>query len=69
MFSVEKLSYANFGLEPNAWATQDGLQAHFGQQLATRKSPTFVHDDDFTLTKFSRKFDYMMAHSIFTHAA
>lgn len=69
-FSIIYLRPGNyFGLEPNAWATQDGLQAHFGQQLASRKSPTFVHDDDFTLTKFSRKFDYLMAHSIFTHAA
>ena len=57
-----------FGLEPEEWAVQDGLQSHFGKEFAERKQPTFVYDSNYTFTKFDRKFDYLMAHSIFTHA-
>lgn len=69
-FSIVYLRPGNyFGLEPNSWVTEDGLQAHFGDEMVRRKKPSFVHDDSFTLTRFNRKFDYLIAHSIFTHAA
>lgn len=57
-----------FGLDPEDWAIQEGLQAHFGQEVADRKAPTFEIDSNYTFTKFGRKFDFLMAHSIFTHA-
>ena len=57
-----------FGLDPEDWTVQEGLQAHFGEELASRRAPTFVHDSNYTFTKFDRKFDFLMAHSIFTHA-
>jgi hypothetical protein len=68
-FSMMYLRPGNyFGLDPEDWAVQEGLQAHFGEEFATRKKPTFVHDSNYTFTKFGRKFDFLMAHSIFTHA-
>lgn len=57
-----------FGLDPEDWSVQEGLQAHFGEEMARRKKPTFVYDSDYQFTKFDRKFDFLMAHSIFTHA-
>ncbi len=57
-----------YGLDSEEWVFQEGLQAHFGEEFAERKRPSFVHDKDFKFTKFGRKFDFMMAHSIFTHA-
>src|SRR3989338_10371468 len=33
------------------------------------KRPTFSNDRDFTLTAFGRSFDFLVAHSIFSHAA
>ena len=57
-----------YGIDPEPWAWEEGLQAHFGQELADRKEPTFIEDGNYTFTKFGRKFDFMMAHSIFTHA-
>ena len=32
------------------------------------KHPTFSNDSTFTLTSFGRTFDYLIAHSIFTHS-
>lgn len=58
-----------FGLEPEEWAVQDGLQSHFGQEITDRKKPTFIYDGNFAFHKFGRKFDFMMANSIFTHAS
>ncbi|MEW6706189.1 MAG: class I SAM-dependent methyltransferase [Pseudomonadota bacterium] len=57
-----------FGIDPEDWAVQDGLQAHFGEELVKRRQPTFVYDGNYQFTKFGRKFDFLMAHSIFTHA-
>lgn len=57
-----------YGIEPEEWAVKDGLQSHFGQDLADRKRPTFVIDGDYAFEKFGRKFDFLMAHSIFTHS-
>lgn len=57
-----------FGIDPEDWAVQDGLQSHFGEEFANRKRPTFIKNSDFEFTRFERKFDFLMAHSIFTHA-
>ena len=57
-----------FGIDPEDWAVKEGLQAHFDDELVRRREPTFVFDGDYGVTKFGRKFDFLMAHSIFTHA-
>lgn len=69
-FSITYLRPGNyFGLEPNEWAVADGIEAHFGKGLAQKKRLSFIYDDNFTLSRFNRKFDFLVAHSIFTHAA
>lgn len=58
-----------FGIEPNKWLIEEGIRHEVGEDLVRIKRPTFSDDRDFTLTVFNRKFDYVLAHSIFTHAA
>lgn len=58
-----------FGIEPEDWVLADGINAHLGQELRNMKRPTFSNDRNFTLSTFHRTFDFLVAHSIFTHAA
>jgi hypothetical protein len=58
-----------FGLEPNRWLLEQGVKKEIGRDLLKIKRPTFHHNCDFKLTVFSRQFDYLLAQSIFSHAA
>ena len=58
-----------FGLEPEEWLVGEGIANELGEDIQHVKRPTFSHDRNFTLTVFGRKFDYLVAHSIFTHAS
>lgn len=67
--SIMYLRPGNYcGIEPTAWALQDGKKAHLGEELIGMKQPTFSNDDNYTITGFGRQFDYVMVHSVFTHA-
>jgi SAM-dependent methyltransferase len=57
-----------FGIEPEQWLIDKGIETELGRDLANLKSPTFNNDTNFTLTTFGRKFDFMVAQSIFSHA-
>lgn len=57
------------GLEPNRWLVEEGIKNEVGADLARIKQPTFLHDENFTLTAFGRKFDFLLAQSVFSHAA
>jgi len=58
-----------FGIEPNKWLIEEAIRKELGQDLIRLKKPTFSYDENFTCTIFKRKFDYILAHSIFTHAS
>jgi SAM-dependent methyltransferase len=58
-----------FGLEPNRWLVQEGIEKECGGDLIRIKEPRFAYDSEFSLTAFGVTFDYLMTHSIFTHAA
>lgn len=58
-----------FGVDPDEWLIGEGINNEIGPDMVRIKQPTFHIDSDFTLTFFGRKFDFMLAHSIFTHAA
>jgi hypothetical protein len=58
-----------FGIEPEKWVLARGIEAHLGKEFLELKKPTFSNDSDFSLTTFNREFDFLLAHSIFTHAA
>lgn len=58
-----------FAVEPNQWLVADGIRNELGKDLAAIKRPTFNNDSSFTLSVFDRKFDFILAQSIFTHAS
>lgn len=58
-----------FGLEPERWLIEEGIRQELGQEILAVKRPTFSHDRDFTLTAFGRQFDFLLAQSVFSHAA
>jgi SAM-dependent methyltransferase len=57
-----------YGVEPEEWLVQEGIDREVGADLVALKSPHFLHDNDFTLTRFERTFDYLLAQSVFSHA-
>jgi SAM-dependent methyltransferase len=57
-----------FGIEPEQWLIDRGIDTEIGKDLARLKQPHFSNDSNFTLTTFGRKFDFMLAQSIFSHA-
>jgi len=58
-----------FGLEPNKWLVEEGVRKEIGRDLLKIKRPAFDHNGEFKLTVFGRQFDYLLAQSIFSHAA
>ncbi len=58
-----------FGMEPNRWLVEDGITSELGVDLQRIKRPTFSYDENFTLTVFNQQFDFILAQSVFSHAA
>lgn len=58
-----------FGIEPLPWLIQEGIAREIGADLIGLKKPVFDHDEHFTLTTFGRRFDFMIAQSIFSHCS
>ncbi len=58
-----------FGIEPEQWLIEEGIKHEVGQDAVEIKQPTFSNDRDFTLSVFDRKFDFILAQSIFSHAS
>jgi hypothetical protein len=58
-----------FGMEPEQWLIDEGIQKEIGQDLIRIKQPKFSNDPDFTLTVFRQQFDFILAQSIFSHTS
>jgi hypothetical protein len=58
-----------FGIEPERWLVEEGIRQELGQEVLAVKRPTFSYDRDFTLSAFGRRFDFLLAQSVFSHAA
>jgi SAM-dependent methyltransferase len=58
-----------FGIEPEAWLIEEGIEKELGRDAVRIKQPTFSHIDDFRLSSLGQEFDFVLAQSIFTHAA
>jgi len=58
-----------FGIEPHAERLAIGLETLLEPGLAERKRPCFDHSPDFDLAVFGERFDFVLADSIWTHAA
>lgn len=57
-----------FGIEPEEWLIEKGIEEECGKDLIRIKSPAFSIDSNFNCTIFGQKFDFLLAHSIFSHA-
>ena len=56
-----------FGIEPNFWLVEQGIEKEIGKDMVRIKKPKFKKEDGFKLTVFNRTFDYLLAQSIFSH--
>lgn len=56
-----------FGFDPNEWLIQDAILNEIGDDLIKIKQPIFEYDAACLSKSFKRSFDYILAHSIFTH--
>jgi SAM-dependent methyltransferase len=58
-----------YGIEPEDWLIQEGIQYEVGQDQIDLKKPSFSRDANFNLSSFNTQFDYIIAQSIFSHAS
>src|SRR5262249_5465152 len=57
-----------YGLEPNRWLVEAGIDQQIGRSMLKLKHPTFLYHSDFCATRFGVTFDYILAQSIFSHS-
>ena len=58
-----------FGIEPNKAMLNSGLNNLFTTDFLDIKRPKFSHTDDFDLSVFDVRFDFVVARSIWSHAS
>jgi cyclopropane fatty-acyl-phospholipid synthase-like methyltransferase len=57
-----------FGIEPNKWLVEEGINREIGEVLVQIKHPTFLFTDSpDVVTKAKISFDFAVAQSIFSH--
>lgn len=57
-----------FGIEPEKWLIEEGVENELGKDILDVKKPTFDYSEDFQLTVFDQKFHFLIAISVFSHA-
>jgi hypothetical protein len=58
-----------FGLDPHPERIELGLKEVVEPELRERLQPTFAYNEDFDISVFDVKFDFVIARSVWTHAA
>lgn len=56
-----------FGIEPNRWLVEEAVRRELGSDLVDLKRPAFLFRSDFAAETWGVEFDYVLAHSIFSH--
>src|SRR5262245_54537595 len=69
LFLMYLLPDRYFGIEPEQWLVEEGLERELGKQLVDRKRPRFLFDRNFSCASFGISFDFLIAQSIFSHAS
>ena len=69
LFIPYLLSGHYYGIEPQSWLVEEGLNKELGREILQLKRPVFSHDSDFNCLRFDQKFDFVVAQSIFSHAS
>ncbi len=67
-FIIYLLPGRYFGIEPEKWALKEGIENELGNEIIQLKRPLFNHNSEFKLDVFGKKFDFILAQSIFSHA-
>ncbi len=57
------------GIEPNKWLFNDSLKVTENKAVADKCEPRFLTNENFDGTDFNVQFDYIISHSIMSHAA
>ncbi len=55
------------GIEPEKWLVEEGLERELGRDVLRVKAPEFRFVSDFSLDSFGKKFDFVIAQSVFSH--
>ncbi len=58
-----------FGVEPERWLVEEGIENELGKDLITIKNPQIVYNSEFNFKNFKTQFDFVIAQSIFSHAS
>jgi SAM-dependent methyltransferase len=58
-----------YGIEPEAWLIEEGIQNELGRDILQIKQPVFSHDSNFDCLRFNQRFDFVLAQSVFSHAS
>lgn len=58
-----------YGIEPEAWLIEEGIKNELGRAILEIKQPVFSYDANFDCLHFNRKFDFVVAQSVFSHAS
>jgi hypothetical protein len=69
LFIMYLLAGGYRGIEPEKWLVDEGIEREIGAELLERKQPRFAHARDFPCASFGEQFDFVLAHSIFSHAS
>ncbi len=56
-----------FGIDPNKWLIDDGIENELGADIVRIKRPRFDFNCDYNCEVFGTRFDFIMAQSIVTH--
>jgi len=57
------------GIEPNGWLIDAALTNPGNRRLVESKRACFLNVDDFDASSLGRSFDYVLSHSVLSHAA
>src|SRR4051794_37133986 len=58
-----------FGLDPYGWLVRTAIERELGTSILEIKRPVFLFDENFSCSAFGRNFDFLIAHSVFSHAS
>ncbi len=56
-----------FGIEPEKWLVEEGIEKELGREILGLKHPQFHFTSDFSLKAFGEEFDFVVAQSVFSH--
>lgn len=56
-----------YGIEPEQWLVEEGIERELGRDLVALRKPRFRFASDFSVGAFGEEFDFAVAQSVFSH--